>query len=110
VLLIQLKQKMVQTKSLDIHIHLIHNGLNLGRITIFLVIIYFIISDKDYLEMAKTIEIPIYFLFDQFMNPPNFEVHKSHIWTLIQKFLERKKLSLKKTFPTPSCLFHSNDT
>jgi hypothetical protein len=49
---------MVQTKSLDIPIHMIHNGLNLGRVTIFLSIIYFIIGVKDYIEMTKNIEIP----------------------------------------------------
>lgn len=108
--LIQLQPKMVQTKSLDIHIHMIHNGLNLGRVTIFLSIIYFIISDKDYLEMAKKFDVPILFFIRSIYESPNFEVHKYHIWTLIKKFLEGKKLSLKKTFPTPSCMFHSNDT
>jgi len=101
---------MVQIKSLDIHIHMIHNGLNLGRITIFLSIIYFIISDKDYIEMAKKIDIPFFFFIRSIYESPNFEVHKSHIWTLIQKFLEGKNLSLEKTFPTPSCMFHPTDT
>ncbi len=107
---IQLKPKMAQTKSLDIHIHTIHDGLNLGRVTIFLSIIYFIISDKDYLEMSKKIEILKFLFIRSIYESPNFEVQKSHIWTLIQKFLEGKKLSLKKTFPTPSCMFQSNDT
>jgi hypothetical protein len=54
---------MVQTKSLGIHIHMIHNGLKLGRVTIFLSIIYFIVSDKDYIEMAKSFEIPFFFFW-----------------------------------------------
>lgn len=68
--LIQLKPKMAQTKPLDIHIHMNHDGLNLGRVTIFLSIIYCIISDKDYLEMSKKFEILNFFLLDQFVNPP----------------------------------------
>ncbi len=61
--LIQLEQKMVQTKSLGLHIRMIHNGLNLGRVTIFLSIIYFIVSDKDYIEMVKSFEIPKCFFY-----------------------------------------------
>lgn len=60
----------MQTK-LDNPTHKIHHGSNiLGKLVTFLLIVYFVISNKDYIQMAKKIEtsnmkIPKLFNFDK---------------------------------------------
>jgi hypothetical protein len=48
----------VQTK-LDNPTHKIHHGLDyLGKLVIFLLVVYFVIGDKDYIQVAKKFKTP----------------------------------------------------